>query len=91
MKTETHRIKLPKRTGICVVTEYPGRVVVAMRFSRTGYFGDLAELKQWCMSIFERYDSDPRPVVMRHPLSGETAVVTGDANHFVTVIMPSQG
>jgi hypothetical protein len=65
MKTETHHIKLPKRTGVCAVTEYPDRIVVAMRFSCIGCFGDLAEIKQWCMSIFKRYDSDPRPVVMR--------------------------
>jgi hypothetical protein len=89
MKTEAHHIKLPKRTGVCAVTEYPDRIVIAMRFSRIGCFGDLAEIKQWCMSIFKRYDSDPRPVVMCHPLSNEMAVITGDANSFVAVIMPS--
>jgi hypothetical protein len=91
MKTETHHINLPKRTGVCAVTEYPDRIVVAMRFSRIAYFGDLAEIKQWCMSIFKRYDSDPRPVVMRNPVNNELAIITGDADHFLAVITPASG
>ena len=88
MKTETHHIKLPKRIGVCILTEHPDRIEVTVHFSKIGDFGDVAELEQWLTPIYERYDNDPRPVVSIHPRTGETAVVWGDANNSIGMIIP---
>jgi hypothetical protein len=76
MKTQTHVIKLPKRTGECRVTERADSIVAELTFSDYGDLGDIAEVKAWLGSIFEHYDDDPRPVCMPNPNTGELAIVT---------------
>jgi hypothetical protein len=72
---ETHIIKLPKRTGELRVTERSDLIVAELSFDRYGDLGDIAEVETWLGSIFAKYDEDARPVCLRHPLTGELAIV----------------
>jgi hypothetical protein len=84
--SETHIIKLPKRTGKLEVVEEPTRIVLKLRFDKYGVFGDEAELEKWMLPIFEKYDTDKRPLVMDNPTTGEVATVFGDASDSMVVV-----
>jgi len=84
--SETHIIKLPKRTGKLEVVEEPTRIVLKLRFDKYGVFGDEAELEKWMLPIFEKYDTDKRPLVMDNPITGEVATVFGDASYSMAVV-----
>lgn len=84
--SETHIIKLPKRTGKLEVVEEPTRIVLKLRFDKYGVFGDEAELEKWMLPIFEKYDTDKRPLVMDNPTTGEVATVFGDASYSMVVV-----
>ena len=72
---QKHIVKLPKRTGECRVTERPDRILLELSFSEYGDLGDLAEVKAWLGSIFEKYEGDARPVYMPNPTTGELAIL----------------
>jgi hypothetical protein len=72
---ETHIIKLPERIGELRVTERPGFIVVELSFDKYGDLGDETEVRAWLRPIFEKYEGDPRPVYMPHPLNGELAIL----------------
>jgi hypothetical protein len=84
--SETHIIKLPKRTGKLEVVEEPTRIVLKLRFDKYGVFGDEAELEKWMLPIFEKYDTDKRPLVMDNPTTGEVATVFGDASDSIVIM-----
>lgn len=84
--SETHIIKLPKRTGKVEVVEEPTRILIKLRFDKYGAFGDEAEFENWLLPILEKYDSDKRPLVMDNPKTGEVATVFGDANYSMAVV-----
>lgn len=86
--TETHFIKLPKRSGKLEVIEEPTRIVMKIRFDKYGDFGDLDEVKKWLWPIMEKYEADPRPMIMDNPMTGERVTVMGDASNFVALIEP---
>jgi hypothetical protein len=74
--TETHIIKLPQRTGVCEITERADRIIIKLRFDKVGtQFNDLAETMAWLAPLCDRYDKDPRPIVMDNPNSGEIAII----------------
>jgi hypothetical protein len=76
METQTHIVKLPRRTGKAQITERSGFVVVELSFDKYGNLGDEAEVRTWLGTIFEKYEDDPRPVFMPHPATGELAMLT---------------
>lgn len=75
MTTQKFSIKLPNRTGVVEIIEEPKRIVVKLRFSKCGDFGDVEKIKDWLRPIFEKYDTDERPLVMDNPTTGEVATV----------------
>jgi len=60
--------------------------VLKLRFDKYGVFGDEAELEKWMLPIFEKYDTDKRPLVMDNPITGEVATVFGDASDSMVVV-----
>jgi len=60
--------------------------VLKLRFDKYGVFGDEAELEKWMLPIFEKYDTDKRPLVMDNPTTGEVATVFGDASDSMVVV-----
>lgn len=89
MKTETFILQLPKRTVALTVTEHDDRIEFGLKFSAVGSnFCDTPQLQKWLHSIFEKYDSDPRPSIMVHPGTGEKVTLWGDAKHCVGIYQP---
>ena len=73
IKTETHRLETAARTATVKVHEEPGRVLIKLRFSEYGDFGDLPEITRWLWPILSAYENDPRPTVKDHPLFPQRA------------------
>jgi hypothetical protein len=63
-------------------------VRIELAFDRTGDFGDLAEVRAALLTIVRPYETDPRPIEIPNPHSGETALVNGAAGIGFAVITP---
>lgn len=88
---QTHVIKLPKRTGILTITQEPDRILVKLTFDRYGFFGDEEAIKEWLGPLFEQYDNDKRPLVMKNPTTGEIATIFGNkTSGFMLVEVPPE-
>lgn len=86
MSNRTHIIKLPKRTGKLEVVEESARIVFRLRFDKYGDFGDVVQVKKWLKPIFDKYESDKRPMVMDNPTTGEVITIVGDANGSIALV-----
>lgn len=85
---ETHRLDTGPRQFAVTIWELPDRVIVDLVATKYGEYGDTAEFAAWYLPLVERYDDDPRPLVTKHPLSGQTAVTFDNG---VIVMPPSYG
>lgn len=81
-------LKTKCRIIVCQITEEKNRVLVKLRCSKYGDFGDVEEMTQWLGPILGRYDTDLRPIVMDNPTSGQTLTVFGDENWSFGIIQP---
>jgi len=84
--SKTHIIKLPKRTCKLEVVEEPTRILLNLHFDKYSVFGDEAELAKWMLPIFEKYDTDKRPLIMNNPTTGEIATIFGDSSNSMIVV-----
>ena len=51
---------------------------------------DFEAFLKWFKPLSDRYENDPRPIIMPHPTSGQTAVIGGDAQQgWAAVFNPS--
>ena len=82
---EIHISKLPDRVGKLEVTEEPHRILFKLSFSRYGKLKDVSELETWLRPLFEKYDTDKRPLVIENARTGEEVAVFGDANSSLMV------
>ena len=64
------------RTGTVTVDELDDMVRVAVTFSAYGRHGDEEAFAAFMFPILSRYEDDPRPVQMTHPLTGEVATIS---------------
>ena len=62
------------RTGTLEIDERNDRVFLALTFDKYGDFGDLAEITKQLAREIIRFDGDGRPLIMRNPPRGGTAV-----------------
>lgn len=83
---KTHVCQLPQRMARVTVEELPDKVRFCLRMTRYGDFGDEAEFRAWLGCILAPYDSDPRPLEMDNPHSGDVATVFGDAESSLVVV-----
>ena len=70
-----HTFKSNVRTGTVTVDELEDVVRVEVRFSAYGRHGDEQAFAAFMFPILCRYENDPRPVQMTHPLTGEVATI----------------
>lgn len=86
--TTRHPFKTSARSGCATVTELPDRVRIVLEFDRYGDCGDEAEVRAALLLIVRQYETDPRPIEMPNPHSGETALVNGVGGVGIAVITP---
>ena len=61
MKTKTHHITFPNRTGACTVTEHPDRIELTLHGDFSGI--DTTRISEWLIPIYQHFENDPRPIV----------------------------
>lgn len=83
--SETHILKLPKRTCRLQIVEEPARIVVKLHLDKYGDFGDLPTIDRWMATIIGKYDADKRPLYMENPHTNQTVTIYGDANSSVAI------
>ena len=75
---KTHTLNLPLRTVTLTIDEQDKEIYLSLEFSKVGpleEFNDFRQFREWYMPLIKPYDADPRPFVMRNPVSGERAIV----------------
>src|SRR4051794_14710567 len=76
-KRETHVFRCPDRTCTLTIRECKDHIRAGMTLSRYGWsrLEDFEAFEAWFKPLVARYGNDPRPVVMRHPLTGQHAII----------------
>jgi hypothetical protein len=74
---ETYVFRCSDRTCTVVIRECRDHVKFDLTMSKYGRGQDEEAFEAWIKPLVERYENDPRPVVMPHPLTGQTAIVGG--------------
>ncbi len=73
---ETHVLDLPTRKGKVDISEQPDHVLVTVTFDKVGEdFGDGAQIREWLLSIFKKYENDKRPVLLNNASTGEQVLI----------------
>ncbi len=78
-------IYTPYRTGSIEAIEEPDRVIFVVELSRYGEFPDNAEVWEKLAEVILSYSNDPRPFVIRNPLTGEVATIQDLTNEVVVL------
>ena len=73
--SQTHILATAKRTYRVTIVETAAAVTFTIRATRYGRLGDEIHFARWLQPIVARYDSDPRPIVIDDPHSGQRAIV----------------
>ena len=76
-------IRTPYRTGSIEAVEEPDRVIFVVELSRYGEFPDNYEVYEKLGEVILAYSNDPRPFVIRNPLTGEVATIRDLSNEVV--------
>lgn len=71
---EAHRLDTGPRQFTVTIWELSDRVIVDVKATKYGGYGDMLRFAEWFEPLVKRYDDDPRPLVTKHPRTGETAV-----------------
>lgn len=79
MNTNVYQLTMNGRVFTARFIENPKEVRIQITCSEYGVFGDEEAFANWLEPILKTYDSDPRPIVMDHPLTGERMTIVGDA------------
>lgn len=71
-RKQSHVFRCPDRTCTLVGRECKDHIKADVTVSKYGWSSesDLEAFERWLKPIMARYGNDPRPVVMRHPLTG---------------------
>lgn len=89
-KTEIHSFKSNGIEFVLEIIEKPN--VILTKLSKKGnkrYSGGSKELAEAFIPFLEKYDSDPRPLQLVHPVSGEIATAFGDSTDSIVIIQPN--
>ena len=80
--SRTHVFQCQDRTCTLVITEHADRVDFDMTMDKYGWSRDedYQQFLRWMEPLADRYKDDPRLIVFPHPLTGQVAVIGGDAN-----------
>ena len=80
-RKQTHVLRGSDRTCTAVITEHKNYVLFDLKMSPSGWGSeqDIEACDEWMKPLLERYDNDPRPLVIPHPTTGQIAVIGGDA------------
>jgi hypothetical protein len=80
---QTHVFRSSDRTVKVTIQECKKHIKVDIVMSKYGGADAAwgATFETWFRSLVGRYGNDPRPVVFRHPITGETVVIGGDDVH----------
>jgi len=84
-----HVLQTGHRLFKLTITELPDRIKVEHWVSRLGAGPDIGQIEKFFVSKLAKYDSDPRPTEVVHPVTGDRAVTYGDATNSITIIIPS--
>jgi len=57
-------------------------------FLKEGDIETMERYKEFLLPLLEKYDSDPRPTRMIHPISGQVLTVIGNADDSIGIITP---
>jgi len=77
-KPNIHIGKFADRTTQITVRETPQVVIFEFWFSKVGPWSSLADFdafKAWVWEVIYPYDSDPRPSIVRCPITGEEGII----------------
>lgn len=84
----THIFKFKKQTVEVKIKEHHDRIEIIFSAKPYGNFGYADQLQRLIMPLISKYDSDPRPIQMVHPITGEQATIFGDEKSHVAIINP---
>ena len=93
-RKQTHVFRYPDRTCTLVGRECKDHIKADVTMSKYGPGPDfdLEVFERWLRPIMARYGNDPRPVVVRHPLTSQMAVIGGsdEAGGTLAVFTPAR-
>ncbi len=81
-RKETYVFRCPDSTCTLVIRECRDHVKFDLTMSRYGWSRkqDLRDFVKWLKPLVERYEDDPRPIVLPDPTTGQVSVIGGDVN-----------
>ena len=90
---ETHVFQCSDRMVTLTIKERKDHVIFDLRMSQYGWSTDRDDeaFLQWLKPLGERYENDPRPIVQRHPLTGQIAIIGGNAVQGTLIVIPAEG
>lgn len=86
MNAKTYELTTKHRTFRLTIVEMTDRIDVTMQVTKFGIFDDIVQFVTWYRSLTAHYDSDPRPMTMVNPHTGEQTTVFGDREFSFAVI-----
>lgn len=91
MNKTIHEAKVSGKRIVMILEEKPDRIEVSWKLP-DGLIDpkDMPEFQKVFEPLLQKYDTDPRPTHIVHPVSGEHAFIYGNTEDSIGIIVPGK-